>query len=90
MFDEYVNQTNQDKMIANQLSKLTFQRPSRVLEMFPLSWTVMYLALSIIENGKAANYPLAEALARDKPYQCANSDIAALSIAINCHFARMC
>lgn len=50
MFDKYGNQANQDEMVDNQLGKLAFQRPSRGLKMFLLSWTLTQLALSIIEG----------------------------------------
>lgn len=101
LFDEYANKSDQDKMIDNQLGKLTLQRQSRGSEMFLLSWTLTQLGLSVIENGKAVNRALAEKLWPVMTIDTypniisvdaypANRDIAALSMAINYHFAQMC
>lgn len=101
MFDEYADQNNQDKMINDQLGKLTLQRPSRGSNMFLLSWTLTQLALSIIANGKAVNRALVEKLwpvltmdtypnVISVDAYPSNRDIAALSMAINYNFARLC
>ncbi|KAI8664571.1 hypothetical protein NCS55_00966400 [Fusarium keratoplasticum] len=101
LFDKYANENNQNKMIADQLDKMRKERTSPASPMFLLSWTLTQLGLDVIANGKGANRALIEKLwpaMSSSTYPNiinvdaypSNRDFAALSMAINYHFAPHC
>ncbi|KAK3387857.1 PLC-like phosphodiesterase [Podospora didyma] len=101
LYDSYANTNNQDGMISDQLGKMARQRPNPTADMFLLSWTLTQSGLSIIDNAKGANYALEEKLwpamspssypnVIDVDAYPRRGDVAALSMAINYHFARTC
>ncbi|KAJ4245924.1 hypothetical protein NW757_009783 [Fusarium falciforme] len=101
LFDKYANENNQDKMIADQLDKMRNERTSPASPMFLLSWTLTQSGLDVIANGKGANRVLIEKLwpaMSSSTYPNiinvdaypSNRDFAALSMAINYHFAPRC
>ncbi|KAL2679294.1 hypothetical protein Neosp_010064 [[Neocosmospora] mangrovei] len=101
LFDKYANKNNQNEMIQDQLKKMREQRQSADSTMFLLSWTLTQVGLDVVENGKGANRALIEKLwpaMTSSTYPNiinidaypSNRDFAALSMAINYHFAPRC
>ncbi|RSL89300.1 hypothetical protein CEP51_001301 [Fusarium floridanum] len=106
LYDRYADENNQNKMIADQLDKMRKERTSPASSMFLLSWTLTQTPLSVlgngvIENSKGANRALIEKLwpaMSSSTYPNiinvdaypSNRDFAALSMAINYHFAPRC
>ncbi|KAM0421343.1 hypothetical protein ACHAPT_010875 [Fusarium lateritium] len=101
LYDRYANKNNQNEMIKDQLDKMRKERPSTDSPMFLLSWTLTQSGGDVIKYGEGANRALIEKLwlaMSSSTYPSIisvdayprNRDIAALSMAINYHFAPRC
>lgn len=101
LYDRYAKESNQNKMIADQLDKMKQERQSTDYPMFLLSWTLTQTGLNVVENGKGSNRALIEKLwlaMSSSTYPNiinvdaypSNRDFVALSMAINYHLAPRC